>query len=105
MKRLSLLSLCCVLSTHAFSQNESPLPGVEYSSSDNTTLSVHNLSSDEITIDIYGKNFILQSGSGLAFECESQPYVEIQVKGMVHDYFEVSCPSRVTFTEAFQLTE
>ncbi|MCL2919387.1 hypothetical protein [Shewanella litorisediminis] len=105
MKRFMLLSLLTLTSMSVVSNDDFHIPGVLYSSSDSSTLAIHNLSKEEITIDIYGENFTLANGSGLSFDCESQSYVEIQIKNKIHDYFEVSCPSKVTFSDKFKLVD
>jgi hypothetical protein len=93
---LGVVSTCVIAN-----ESSMPINDVTVSLTDYQTLSVQNLSKEKVQIDIYGNEFSLPPASGLTFECAGYPYLEIQVKGMVHDYFEVPCQSRVVFGETF----
>lgn len=103
MKRSSTaLMLVGLVSLCAQAQNIStPIDGVSASITEAKTLSIQNIADIEVKIDIYGNEFALSPMSGLIYECAGYTSLEIQVKGMVHDYFEVPCNSQVTFNEAF----
>lgn len=93
---LGVISSC----TFAF-ENSMPIEGVTVSLTEYQTLSVQNHSMHEVKIDIYGDEFSLIPASGLTFECAGYPSLEILVQGMVHDYFEVPCKSRLVFGDTF----
>lgn len=91
-----------LVSSYSFAMNStSVMKEVTISNTDNSVLSIQNLSSTELLIDIYGKEFTIEPASGLSFECEGYSDLEIQLKNVVHDYFEVPCKSRVVFGENF----
>ncbi|MGF1878437.1 hypothetical protein L4D77_24520 [Photobacterium frigidiphilum] len=93
---LGIISSCVFAS-----ENSMPIDGVTVSLTEYPTLSVQNRSKNVVQIDIYGDEFSLLPASGLTFECAGYPYLEIQVQGMVHDYFEVPCQSRIVFGDTF----
>ncbi|MGR5461269.1 hypothetical protein [Vibrio alfacsensis] len=78
-----------------------PLENIEVYKTELSTLSIQNLSSEKIEIDLYGENFKLAPASGVKLECSGYEELELQVKNNDHEYFEVACKSRVVFTESF----
>ncbi|MCG7496660.1 hypothetical protein MHO82_07280 [Vibrio sp. Of7-15] len=97
---LGLVSLC------AQAQNiATPIDGISASITEEKALSIQNIADTEVKIDIYGDEFTLPPMSGLTYECVGYTSLEIQLKGMVHDYFEVPCNSQVTFNETFSSQE
>lgn len=80
----------------------SPLVGVDIEEREANNLSVHNLSSETIVINIYGDVIELLPASGIVYECKGYSYLELQVQKNQHDYFEVACQSNVVFSESFK---
>ena len=106
MKLLSLAFAIGLIPLTAIAQDaRPPLENVSVISTDLTTLSVQNFSGSPITIDIYGKESDIRPSSGLSFQCEGYTHLEILVKDMIHDYFEVPCNSRVIFEENFNIQQ
>ena len=104
LKRAALL--LGLVSSYSFAMDStSVIKEVVVSKTDNSVLSIQNLSSTELLIDIYGKEFTIEPASGLSFECEGYSDLEIQLKNVVHDYFEVPCKSRVVFSENFNVQD
>ena len=93
---LGLLSTAVIASEYS-----SPVKNVEVYKTELLTLSIQNLSSEKIEIDLYGENFNLDPASGIKFECSGYEKLELQIKNNDHEYFEVPCKSRVVITESF----
>ncbi len=83
------------------SEYRAPIENIKVYKTELSTLSIQNLSNERIEVDIYGENFILDSVSGIQFECSGYENLELQIKNNDHDYFEVPCKSRVVFTDSF----
>ena len=91
-----------LLSTAVFANEyNSPLENVEVYKTELSTLSIQNLSSEKIEIDLNGENFNLDPASGVKFECSGYEKLELQIKNNDHEYIEVPCKSRLVFTESF----
>lgn len=67
-----------------------------------STLSIQNISSEKIEIDIYGETVSLLPASGIKFECSGYENIALQIKNNDHDFFEVPCQSRVVINESFK---
>lgn len=93
---LGLLSSAVIANEHNL-----PINNVEVKNTELSTLSIQNLSSEVIEIDLYGESFSLNQASGIQFECAGYNALELKIKNNVHDYFEIPCNSRVVFTESF----
>ncbi|MFV7782507.1 hypothetical protein ACNPKB_02305 [Shewanella marisflavi] len=106
MKLLNLALAIGLIPLGAIAQDaRPPLENISLISTDSPTLSVQNFSDSSISIDIYGKEFDIKTSSGLSFQCEGYTHLEILVKDMIHDYFEVPCNSRVIFEENFSIQQ
>ncbi len=106
MKFIEVALLIGGISSFAFaSDNSVPIGGVTVANTDNETLSIQNMSASEVVIDIFGEEFVISPMSGVHFECASHTYLEVQVKNIIHDYFEVQCNSRIVFNEDFNALE
>ncbi|HBC3483073.1 hypothetical protein [Vibrio alginolyticus] len=81
--------------------NITPIQGVTVQQTQISNLSIQNHSENLVQVDIYGDEFTLGANSGVLYECAGYSHLEVQVKGIVHDYFEVPCSSQVIFTELF----
>lgn len=104
MKIYSVALALGLLSLNAIAQEASlPIKNISLIDTTSDTLSVQNFADFPVVIDIYGKEFDIQPSSGLSFQCEGYTHLEIQVKDMIHDYFEVPCNSRVIFEENFKI--
>ena len=97
----SVLILGLLSSAVIANEYSSPVKNVEVYKTELSTLSVQNLSSEKIEIDLYGKIFNLSPASGVKFECSGYENLELQIKNNDHGYFEVPCKSRVVITESF----
>ena len=97
----SVLILGLLSSAVIANEYSSPIKNVEVYKTELSTLSVQNLSSEKIEIDLYGKTFNLPPASGVKFECSGYENLELQIKNNDHEYFEVPCKSRVVITESF----
>ena len=87
LKRAALL--LGLVSSYSFAMDStSVIKEVVVSKTDNSVLSIQNLSSTELLIDVYGKEFTIEPASGLSFECEGYSDLEIQ------RVFCVSCWSK-----------
>ncbi len=102
--KLHMLALVTgLLSTTALAGDlESPIENVDVFKTEDTTLSVQNLSFEDVEIDIYGEEFTLKPLSGLTYDCAGYTNLELQFKNNLHEYFEVPCQSRVVINEAFK---
>jgi len=103
MKINSKLVLILGLLSSAVIANEysSPIENVKVYKTELSTLSIQNLSSEKVKIDIYGENFNLDPASGVKFECSGYEKLEIKIENNDHEYFEALCKSRVVITELF----
>lgn len=91
-----------LLSINSFAQSiPSPIAAVSVNKIESTSLSIQNLSTTTAVIDIYGQEFEIASLSGLSFKCDGYSHLQIVVKHIEHDYFEVPCNSRVVFEKEF----
>ncbi|MDO6620853.1 hypothetical protein [Shewanella sp. 6_MG-2023] len=103
--KCSFLAILLALSFQAKSQ-DIPLANVTVESIiTNEKMEINNLSNESFTIDLYGKQFQLVPTSGLTFECQGNTYIEILLPETIHDYFEVECHSKVTFTPSFIISK
>ena len=93
---LGVLSFSVISSEHI-----SPLENVNVFKTELSNLSIQNISSENIEVDLYGETFDLAPASGLRFECAGYKIIELQIKKNDHDFFEVPCNSRIVFTESF----
>ena len=95
-----ILGLAC--STMVFANEyKAPLNNVKVFDTELNALSIQNLSNEIIKLDIYGRSLSLMPTSGIKFDCESFAELELQVINNSHDYFSVSCNSRIIFSEQF----
>lgn len=101
LSRKSALILGLLSTAVIASEYTSPVKNVEVYKTELSTLSIQNLSSEEIEIDLYGEVFNLTPASGVKFECAGYTYLEIQIKNNDHEYFEIPCKSRLVITELF----
>ena len=93
---LGLLSSAAIASEYT-----APIENIEVYKTELSTLSIQNLSSEKVEIDLYGETFSLSPASGVQFECSGYEHLELQIKNKDHDYFEIPCQSRVVITESF----
>ncbi|MCG9697620.1 hypothetical protein [Shewanella sp. Isolate11] len=105
MKLQNLAFAIGLISLNATAQDAPPIENISLINTESDTLSVQNFSGSSFTIDIYGKEFDIKPSSGLSFQCEGHTYLEILVKNMIHDYFEVPCNSRVIFEKNFNIQQ
>jgi len=103
MKLIQKLTLILgFVSSAAFAvEYKSPLEHVKVLSTELQTLSIQNLSSETLKINIYGEHLTLPPASGSQIDCKSHHNLELQIINNNQDYFEVPCQSRVIFTELF----
>jgi hypothetical protein len=76
----SVLILGLLSSAVIASEYSSPVENVEVYSTELSTLSIQNLSSEKIEIDLYGETFNLTPASGVQFECSGYDNLELQIK-------------------------
>lgn len=104
MKLSSKLALfCSLLSSAAIANDYSPpINNVDVFRTELTTLSIQNLSNEQVEIDLYGEIFNLIPDSGVKFDCSGYENIELQIKNNDHSYFEIPCQSRVIISELFK---
>ncbi|GLP95150.1 hypothetical protein [Paraferrimonas sedimenticola] len=94
------------LSLSAFADVPNSLQGeVALVETTDATLSIQNFSNNEIKVDIYGDLLVLPPASGVTYECLGYAYLELQLIGVEHDFFEVPCQSRVQIQESFSYND
>lgn len=99
---LGLLSTAVIASEY-----NSPVKNIDVYEKDLPSLSIHNISNEEVQVDILGQVFSLIPLSGVSFECLVDDNLELQFKGSDslafknHPYFEVPCQSRVVINALF----
>lgn len=77
----------------------SPISYVDVFDSNNDSLSIKNISTKNVEIDIYGDVVMLSPASGVIFSCGAYSHLEFKFKDISHDYFEVHCQSKVVINE------
>ena len=97
----SVLFVTVLSSTVVAGEYLSPIENVEVFISDASTLSVQNLSTEQVEIDLYGELFSLAPASGLQYECSGYDSLELIIKNNEHEYFEVPCQSRIVINATF----
>ncbi len=106
MKITSITLFLGMLSLNSFAGNiEAPIDGVSVFDTVNHSLSIQNMSSEVVGVDIFGEEFLIYPLSGVNFDCAGYKYLEVKVKNTVHDYLEVQCNSRVVFNPEFSIVE
>lgn len=93
---LGLLSSSVIASEYL-----SPVENIQVFFTESSTLSIQNFSDERVEIDLYGETFNLAPASGLQFECQGYESLELQVKNINHDFFEIPCQSQVVIAESF----
>ena len=103
MKRFSksMLVLCLLSPTVFSTEYLSPVQNIQVTLTDSAALSIQNFSSEQVVFDIYGETIKLVPASGIQFECLGYETLELQIKNIDHDYFEIPCQSRVVIGESF----
>lgn len=81
---------------------DSPVKGVAVNSTNNSYLSIHNLSPKVVKVSVLGELFTLNPVSALNFNCSGDEYVELTLNDGLHAFFEVPCKSKVIINESFQ---
>lgn len=79
----------------------SPIENVEVFISEASTLSIQNLSAEQVDIYLLGELFSLVPGSGLQYECSAYYSLELIIKNNEYEYFEVPCQSRIVINASF----
>lgn len=97
-----ILIVSCFSSFVIADENPSVIKNVDVFQTKDSTLSIQNLSIEDVKIEIYGEVLDLSPTSGIQFECSGYENVELQIKNNDHEYFEVPCQSRVIFNEVFK---
>ena len=103
MKLKLFIGLTALISSGVMSAIlSSPIDGVSVNATENSVLSIQNLSSRIVKVDIYGEKLTILPISGVLFNCSNLNTLELILDGMVYDYFEVPCKSRVIINDSFQ---
>lgn len=79
----------------------SPVTNINVYQTEASKLTIHNLSNEDVNIDIYGEVLLLLPASGLQFECLGYESLELKIDNIEHDYFAVPCNSHVVINELF----
>ena len=78
-----------------------PIEGVSVTSTENSVLSIQNLSNQKVKVKVYGDEFYLEAVSGLVVNCKGHENLELILDDNIYDYFEVPCKSRVIVSKFF----
>ncbi len=76
------------------------MPNIKVSKSNESTLSIQNLSNENLEIDILGNILNLKPTSGLIFACSNNETFLIGFKTKSYNFIEVQCKSNILINES-----
>ncbi len=94
--------LCILFPCFAFAENIISTKQVSIYQTDLPTLSIHNLSPEEVTLDLSGQTVSIPSSSGVKLDCLGYNNLGLQFQNETQDYMDVECSSRIIINESFR---
>jgi len=102
MKIYSVILLISIIISSAVANDyKSQVANIEVSKSNGKSLSIQNLSVENVEFYILGKEFILKPITGLSYLCIDYETIVLEFKNINHDFFEIPCQSNILINKTY----
>lgn len=95
------LFLCLFSLLTIANEYNSPIGNISVFSTEDDNLAIENFSNEVVIINIHGNVIELPPTSGAQVNCAGYQQLELIFEHNVHDFFQVSCHSRVVISATF----
>lgn len=101
--KITKLALALILLTSSIIANDykSSITNIEVSKSNEKSLYIQNLSTENVEIDIQGNILNLKPSSGLIYECSDNETFLIGFQNKSYDFIEVQCKSNILINKSY----